>query len=154
MVFKVESLTTLETLYNWRLNGRPLRTHTPRYAYRSRRTAADTLEVEVRTRGRGHRRRWVIRPPFEPCAWPNPFNPETWISFSLARPSHLNLDIHALTGQRLRRLAEDHLNAGRHRYRWNGLDDEGRPAASGLYFFRLTRDDGSKPFTGKLLLLR
>jgi hypothetical protein len=69
-------------------------------------------------------------------AWPNPFNPSTSISFSLAQPRSA-----AGRVQRPRQCVRTLLNApceaGEHSAVWDGRDDTGRPAGSGVYFFRL-----------------
>ena len=69
--------------------------------------------------------------------WPNPFNPETTIRYQLPRVADVELEIYNTSGQRVRTLVDGRLNAGRYEVRWNGLDDQGRPLASGLYFYRL-----------------
>ena len=62
-------------------------------------------------------------------AFPNPFNIETSIHFSLTHSSHLNVTIYNSTGQKVIRLYDNFLTAGSHVLRWNG-----EKAASGLYF--------------------
>jgi len=71
--------------------------------------------------------------------FPNPFNPSTTIRFALPAESFVRLEIFNIIGQRVRVLlnADAPLSAGWHDVQWNGLDDASRPAASGIYFYRL-----------------
>ncbi len=68
---------------------------------------------------------------------PNPFNPRTEISFSLATPGAARLAIFNLRGQRIVTLVDEFLNAGDHQFSWLGTDDRGQPVASGVYFAQL-----------------
>ena len=83
---------------------------------------------------------------------PNPFNSETVISWFLLKPGPARLEVFALTGQRLAVLQQGPQQAGYHRFRWDGRDDEGRPLASGIYLYRLVTGEGV--LTRKLTLLR
>jgi hypothetical protein len=70
---------------------------------------------------------------------PNPFNPTTRIAFSLDAPQVVTLEIYDARGARVRTLASgEHEAARRYEISWDGRDDRGRPAASGVYFFRLS----------------
>ena len=75
--------------------------------------------------------------------YPNPFNPETWIPYQLAKPADIVITIHAVDGQIVRKLDLGHRNAGsyvshnRAAY-WDGKNGLGEPVASGLYFYTLT----------------
>ncbi|MFH1893187.1 MAG: FlgD immunoglobulin-like domain containing protein [Candidatus Zixiibacteriota bacterium] len=68
---------------------------------------------------------------------PNPFNPATDISFSLPADSYIKLVIFNIMGQRISTLVNDHRQAGSHTVTWNGRDDYGTSAASGVYFYRI-----------------
>ncbi len=85
-------------------------------------------------------------------AIPNPFNPTTTISFSILKTSHVVLDIFAVSGYHVRTLVDRELNAGHHRYTWDGRNDAGRNVSSGLYFYRL--QSGAKMQCKKMLLLK
>jgi len=84
--------------------------------------------------------------------FPNPFNPETQIGFSLARASHVRLDIINLLGRTVRTLADEQLSAGRWQVLWDARDDRGVAVSSGVYFYRLRTDE--RTLTRKMLLLR
>ena len=80
--------------------------------------------------------------------YPNPFNPETWIPYRLAKPADVTLTIYATNGQPVRSLALRHQPAGNYVNReraayWDGKNAFGEPVASGLYFYSLTTGDFS-----------
>jgi hypothetical protein len=83
---------------------------------------------------------------------PNPFNPVTTIRFGLAEPSPVSLRIYDTSGRLVRVLVDGNRAAGPHEAVWDGLDGSGRPAASGVYFYRL--DASSLHEQKKMVLLR
>jgi subtilisin family serine protease len=83
---------------------------------------------------------------------PNPFNPETKINFSLARPARARLLIYNLLGQRVALVFDGSAAAGRYEVLWDGKDEQGRSVASGVYFYRLEVADQAQ--TRKMVLLR
>ncbi|MCD4828237.1 MAG: fibronectin type III domain-containing protein [Candidatus Cloacimonetes bacterium] len=84
--------------------------------------------------------------------WPNPFNPETTIGFSLPAPGRTRIDIYNIRGQRVCTLVDDTLSAGPHRIVWSGRNDNGRQVATGVYFYRLR--SGNITRTRKMLLIK
>lgn len=83
---------------------------------------------------------------------PNPFNPQTSISFALDADKPVQLDVYNIRGQRVVRLLDDVLDAGVHHISWAGEDSDGKAVASGLYFYRLQA--GSYRKTRKMMLLK
>ena len=83
--------------------------------------------------------------------FPNPFNPTTTISFDLHIPAEVELSVYNIKGQKVRTLLKSQLAAGAWFADWNGKDTNGKPAASGVYFFRLSVND--KPVSAKKCLL-
>lgn len=84
---------------------------------------------------------------------PNPFNTSTVISYILLDESpheEVRLGIYNLQGQLVRNLAVH--DVGRHTVTWDGLDQEGRPVASGVYVCRLEK--GQWSVNRRMLLLR
>ena len=71
---------------------------------------------------------------------PNPSAHETRFSFALAARGAASLAVYDVSGRRMRSLREGVLEAGSHQAVWNGRDDAGNPAPSGLYFARLAAE--------------
>ncbi len=74
--------------------------------------------------------------------YPNPFNPNTNIAFSLAEPGRVRVEVFTVGGRLVRVLLNDTYEAGRHTLRWDGTDQSGNSAASGNYFFRVQSANG------------
>ncbi len=78
--------------------------------------------------------------------YPNPFNPETWIPYQLAKDAEVTLHIYAVNGTLVRMLTLGHQAAGMYQNRsraayWDGKNEFGEPVASGVYFYTLTAGD-------------
>ena len=78
--------------------------------------------------------------------YPNPFNPETWIPYHLAKDADVTLHIYAMNGELVRTLTLGHQAAGKYQNRsraayWDGKNAFSEPVASGLYFYTLTAGD-------------
>ena len=89
---------------------------------------------------------WEIRPgtgPARPVLQqnaPNPFNSSTVIPFQVPvdlAGEPMRLRIYNLSGQVVREMQVHAPGAGEHRLTWDGRDDYGRDAASGVYVYRL-----------------
>jgi len=84
---------------------------------------------------------------------PNPFNPSTTISFSLNNDrSAIDLCIYNLKGQLVKKLFSGSLDKGNHSYVWDGNDDAGRSASSGVYLYRL--NSGTTTQQRKMVLMK
>jgi hypothetical protein len=70
-------------------------------------------------------------------AGPNPFTRSTTIRFTLERGGAVEVSVHDVSGRRVRRLAGGWMAAGVHALPWDGSDDAGRRADSGVYFYRV-----------------
>lgn len=75
---------------------------------------------------------------------PNPFNPVTEIRYTLAAPGRADLSIYDARGRLVRRLVEGSAAAGEHAVRWDGRNDAGEPAASGVYYYALDTEAGTE----------
>ena len=87
--------------------------------------------------------------------YPNPFNPETWIPYDLAKDAEVTLHIYAVNGTLVRTLALGHQPAGMYQNRsraayWDGKNEFGESVASGVYFYTLTA--GEFTATRKMLI--
>jgi subtilisin-like proprotein convertase family protein len=83
---------------------------------------------------------------------PNPFNPVTQIIYELPRSMTVDLSVYDLSGQRVATLVAGREQPGRHAVFWNGVDESGQRAASGVYFYRLRTEDGT--LAGKMMLVK
>lgn len=83
---------------------------------------------------------------------PNPFNPQTTISFTLSQPVWVELVIYNMLGQTVRHLVRDQLPAGAQTVVWDGRSDAGQEVGTGIYLYRLTA--GEFTTASKMLLLR
>ncbi len=78
--------------------------------------------------------------------YPNPFNPETWIPYQLAKPADVTLTIYDINGHVVRDLDLGHQPVGIYKGKnraahWDGRNAEGEPVASGVYFYTLKAGD-------------
>ena len=83
---------------------------------------------------------------------PNPFNPSTVIDFALPTRSNVSINIYNVLGQKVSTLVNREYNAGYHKETWDGTIENGTPAASGIYFYKI--DAGEFTDTKKMILLK
>jgi hypothetical protein len=90
--------------------------------------------------------------------FPNPFNPATVIEYALPRASKVKIQIYNILGQKVRSLLDEQQEPGYKTIGWDGKDDSGMDASSGVYFYRISAHtaDGSKDFVEcrKMTLLK
>jgi flagellar hook assembly protein FlgD len=72
--------------------------------------------------------------------------------FLLPQSGHVVLKIFNILGAEIRTLADEQREAGYHRVRWDGRDNNGKPVASGVYLYQLRAGDFSQ--VKKMSLLR
>ena len=101
-------------------------------------TAINDQPVRVRT---------SIQPPA-----PNPFNPVTSVEFTLETGTYVTVKIYDVNGRLARTLVDRPMTQGEHRIEWDGRDQGGNPAASGVYFLRF--EAGQTRQTHKMVLLK
>jgi hypothetical protein len=82
--------------------------------------------------------------------YPNPFNIETRIEYTLPKDASVRLTIHNIRGQQVRLLVNENQSAGYKIIRWNGLDEFGQEVGTGIYFIQLVVDH--ERLFGKLTL--
>jgi len=85
-------------------------------------------------------------------AYPNPFNPNLTISYSLPADSDVSIDIYNLKGQKVTSLLNERIKAGEHQLVWNGKDNRDRSVGSGVYFYKVKA--GSLENTNKIILMK
>jgi hypothetical protein len=86
--------------------------------------------------------------------YPNPFNPETNIRFYLSsETSGAELTIYNIRGQEVKNYDLVSYKGGReHEVTWNGINNAGTKVSSGIYFCRLSSDQGS--VSNKMVLIK
>ncbi len=85
--------------------------------------------------------------------FPNPFNPETNIYFTLKENSIVTLEIYDILGRRVKSLiSNEQMNAGLQNIKWNGADQSGNKVASGIYIYRIKANNFSS--SKKMMLIK
>lgn len=84
--------------------------------------------------------------------FPNPFNNQTVIKYTLSKPAEVSLIIYNILGQKVRTLVKDEKQSGTMSVAWNGKDDTGKEVSSGIYFYRLKAGECSQ--TRRMVLLK
>ncbi len=85
--------------------------------------------------------------------YPNPFNPETTIGFSIKQPGRVELTVFNVRGQKVTTLLNERYEAGEHSAIWRGNDERGKAVSSGVYFYRMIVD-GKVMGIEKMLLMK
>ena len=89
--------------------------------------------------------------------YPNPFNPETWIPYKLAKDADVTMRIYNVTGQLVKTLELGHKESGFYLSKektayWNGRNEAGEKVASGIYFY--TIHAGNFTATKRMILVK
>jgi hypothetical protein len=79
--------------------------------------------------------------------FPNPFNPQTTISFDIPKASQTELAIFDITGRQIKKVVNEYLQSGSYKFSFDGSQ-----LSSGLYIYRLHAGDFSA--AGKMILLK
>ena len=114
---------------------------------KDRRRLAKRLEETVEGPASGKRLSPVVESTGTPddyalgAAYPNPFNPEITIEFSVPRDGPVKIEVFNAAGQRLSSLVDEVLRAGTYKTVWDGLDSNGMPVSSGVYLYRMQAGD-------------
>jgi len=84
--------------------------------------------------------------------YPNPFNPDTNISFSIKENGFVSLKVFNTRGQLVKTLISETLDEGVHFTTWNGRDNSNKSVSSGIYFYKM--DSKEYTSTKKMILLK
>jgi hypothetical protein len=89
--------------------------------------------------------------------YPNPFNPETWIPYKLAKDADVTIRIYNITGQLVKRFELGHKESGFYLSKektayWDGRNEAGEKVASGVYFY--TIHAGNFTATKRMILVK
>lgn len=89
--------------------------------------------------------------------YPNPFNPQTEISYTLPEKCRVSIDVYDMTGRLVKTLFSGQAAQGEHQVVWKGVDNSNRTVSSGIYIYKLraVNEDGQvHSFYKKMMLLR
>jgi len=84
--------------------------------------------------------------------YPNPFNPETTIRYSVKETSPVTIEVYNLKGQLVRTLVNEVKTAGNYSVVWNGRDNHNQPVSSGVYFYKMNA--GKYSSTKKMIMMK
>lgn len=84
--------------------------------------------------------------------YPNPFNPQLFIPFSLANKSEVKIIIYNTRGQVVKDFALGEKNAGNYRIEWDGTDNDGKAVPNGIYCIRMIA--GKNYYQTKAILMK
>jgi hypothetical protein len=84
--------------------------------------------------------------------YPNPFNPETTISYSVKGTSPVTVEIYNVKGQKVKTLVNETKASGNHTIKWNGTDSNNHKVTSGVYFYRMQA--GKYTASRKMILMQ
>jgi len=85
-------------------------------------------------------------------SYPNPFNPQTTISYEINVNNFVELGIYNMLGQQVASLVNGFVEVGDYHAVWNSTDSYGNEVASGIYIVKLTT--GNQVISNKITLLR
>jgi hypothetical protein len=84
-------------------------------------------------------------------AYPNPFNPETTIRYTVPSKGRITVDVFDARGAHVAMLVDAEMEAGAYTVTWNGRDNRGAATGSGVYFGRVTSPAGAQSYKMTLL---
>lgn len=154
MAFQLGNVTGYESIY---INGDTLRGSWVRSDGRSMdqfvmiKTGSGSTDVRILNS--------EVMPENFAVHYPNPFRPgrnageALHLAFELPSPARVNAAIYDMLGRVVARLSTGKIfSAGRHILRWEGRDDRGAMATSGIYFYKIQTD--SRVHTAKFMIMQ
>ncbi len=84
--------------------------------------------------------------------YPNPFNPETTITYSVKDASPVSIEIYNAKGQLVKTLVNEHKASGNYSIVWSGRDNNNQAVSSGVYFYKMQA--GKYSSTKKMILMK
>ena len=73
--------------------------------------------------------------------FPNPFNPTTYIRYSVPYYEYITIDIFNIRGQIVKTLIKQLHQPGNYEIMWDGTNHNGTPVPSGIYFYKMNATD-------------
>ena len=84
--------------------------------------------------------------------YPNPFNPETKIVYSVKEAGNVTLEVYNIRGQLVKTLVNDVKDTGEFTATWTGTDNSNKSVSSGIYFYKMK--SGNYAATKKMILMK
>ena len=84
--------------------------------------------------------------------FPNPFNSDTSISYSIGSPGYIELSVYDLNGQRVKSLTKKHHAPGQYQLSWDGTNSAGIQVSSGTYLLQIQSETSTD--TRKMMLVK
>jgi len=84
--------------------------------------------------------------------YPNPFNPQTTINFSLDEPGQISLKVYDIAGKEVGNLINGFYSVGNYSVQWNAKDMYGKQLSSGIYIYQLNTKKGI--LSNRMVLMR
>ncbi len=94
----------------------------------------------------------IPKPELTLSCYPNPFNPELTVSYSIPQDGTVEISVYNIKGQKVRSIQSDYRYAGNHNVVWDGRNDCGQSASSGLYFVKISY--GNSELIRKAILMK
>ncbi len=135
--------TNTDAAGDFRIDGVPVGHYKIRVAHEFFKEVSENLEVGENTPSP----EYVLEPTFEngvQAPYPNPSGTFTNLSYQLVRPSLVEVAVFDAGGRRVRDLLSETRGVGQHTVSWDGRDDEGTEAPSGIYYLRFLADGMSR----------
>jgi hypothetical protein len=79
----------------------------------------------------------------EVVIWPNPFTDRINIVFNPGKKQDVRIDILNNNGQLVKKILFSELGDGNHKLSWNGISDSGNRTPAGMYFLKITSENGT-----------
>ena len=83
---------------------------------------------------------------------PNPFNPDTHISYSLMNSANVKLIVYNIQGQLVRSLVNEYQPAGDYSIYWDGCNQNDERAVSGMYIYQITA--GNESISQQMIMMK
>ncbi|MCF7912958.1 MAG: carboxypeptidase regulatory-like domain-containing protein [Candidatus Cloacimonetes bacterium] len=107
----------------------------------------DDIEMDIMLENVGENDNQIVNNTALQGIFPNPFNPETAVQFSLQQNTHTTIEVYNLKGQKIASILDKEMSAGTHSITWNATQQP-----SGIYFIKFTA--GSITQLSKAVLLK
>ncbi|MDP8221509.1 MAG: tandem-95 repeat protein [Candidatus Stygibacter frigidus] len=155
-----------EPVYSWRVNNQPVVGDLPDFSYLFDEDGTFVVRCIITDGNYSYNVTWIVHveetdnngeeiiPSVTAITgnYPNPFNPETTIEFTVSSDQHISIDVYNSRGQHVKTLVKKVYQTGIYKVNWDGKDDRSRLQPSGIYYFRMISDSGND--INKALLLK